>query len=185
VVVDQEEFADLGGGLLQGLHFLAVERAVVTHLDDHRLGMVALALDPLGQADEFVGLAADPGVHREARAQSSRQLFLGADHHRVAERDDPRRSAPVVTHDRGGVRARWTCPHPGDGGGRGGGVGPVRARAEEAAPANEEDDGDDTGDQRRPRHPQPVGRQRRRLRLALEGELDEAVGEVGQDQHGQ
>jgi len=93
VVVDQEELADLGGGLLQGLHFIPVERAVVAHLDDHRLGVVALALDPLGEGDEFIGLATDLGVHREARPEPRRQPVLGADHHRVADRDDPRRPA--------------------------------------------------------------------------------------------
>ncbi len=138
------------------------------------------------------------GVHREARPEPGREVVLGADHHRVAEGDDPRRvlgrrellrfaglsgwrSAPVGF---GLPVARGARRRPGRGRGRGGGrargwrpppskrpLQPIRATV--ASTPNE---------QRRPRDPQPALGQRRPLRLAVEGQLDEAVGEVGEDQ---
>ncbi len=54
MVVDQEELADVRGRLAQRIHFIAVEGAVVAHLDDQGIDVAAVALQALGQVDEFV-----------------------------------------------------------------------------------------------------------------------------------
>ncbi len=177
MVADQEELADVPAlASADRLHFIAVEGAVVAHLDDQRVDVGAVALQPFDEVDEFVRLAADLGVHREARAERWSPAFPW-------RRSSPSRRAPSPAAPASSVSARGstvTSPRPRSRRRR------RRSRGGRHRPTiplqpTSDDHRRHADEERRPAEAlQPARRPASGTGPAPEGHLDEAVGELGE-----